>query len=99
MAFGNGKAPCFFTKVQASNSKVAKSTLDPALSEDLRKTAPETANMHKEVVYILQMQDFLAALTQQRDHAAIWGESLSISARRLPFNLFQRFQMDSLALS
>ncbi|CAC5378893.1 unnamed protein product [Mytilus coruscus] len=92
MVYGKGKAPCSFTKVRASSSKVAKSTLDSALSEYLRKTAPETANMHKE------MQDSLAALTQQRDHAAIWGESLAISARRLPFNLFHRFQMDSLAL-
>ncbi|CAC5417888.1 unnamed protein product [Mytilus coruscus] len=92
MVYGKGKAPCSFTKVRASSNKVAKSTLDSARSEYLRKTAPETANMHKE------MQDSLAALTHQRDHAAIWGESLAISARRLPFNLFQRFQMDSLAL-
>ncbi|KAG0720377.1 hypothetical protein GWK47_006810 [Chionoecetes opilio] len=92
MVQGKGKAPGSMMKARASSSKAAKSTLDAALSEYLKKTAPEAANMHKEV------QDSLAALTQQGDHAAIWGEFLAISARRLPFDLFQRFQMDALAL-
>ncbi|KAG0710530.1 hypothetical protein GWK47_022619 [Chionoecetes opilio] len=67
-------------------------TLDTVLTEYLSRQATQRASYDRE------LQDTLSSMTQARDQAAIWGESLAMSARRLPDNLFRRFQMDSLAL-
>ena len=39
------------TKARAGSGKAAMSMLDAALSEYLKKTAPEAAIMHKDLVY------------------------------------------------
>ena len=49
-------------------------------------------------IFCLQLQDSLSSMTQALDQAAIWGESLAMSAKKLSDKLFRRFQMDSMAL-
>ncbi|CAC5421165.1 unnamed protein product [Mytilus coruscus] len=92
MVYGKGKAPCSLTKVRARSSKVCQ------VNAGFRAVRVPQENSTRNGQHAQRDARLPGCFDTAEDHAAIWGESLAISAQRIPFNLFQRFQMDSLAL-